>query len=583
MKPILFTPKLLFWLASFLFLLSACAGPQAIPQRTIIDNSQPNIPSLYYYISASLQYYAGDYRTADNYYHLALEQDLHSYQIKKQILLNSTFAFLSKQQDMQSTVRQFDQARVDMVFDNDLLNAAYSVYSAANNEEGLAWVVSESILYYPSTLSYLRKFYLDYSKTKQGDEHLLELAYKYAGSNSEEIISTAKMYALVNPQRAVTLIKEAYALDPKPETDLLLSEITLQYLDNEDALKRIRAYHYPEDKEQILTLLQLANRNQRLELVNSLSSMLLDTQDSILIKELAFAAFLTEKMDILQDISRFLLNKKPEPVADSKVAAFLFAEALFSEQLHSPEVYVDYLNSVQDLQDIILYAMLQRSFKAKTDLHKETAGFSEEFVLAVDKRVPDKLFSEYLKLAVQTKSANDETYLQARAELSNYFLQKNLGATEDWAFIMQYYQNQGWEQERIATLRKAINKFPDNPLFLNDLGYTLLDNPQEREEGGLLILRAVALNPQNPYYQDSLAWYYFLIEDFTKAMEHIAIPLQMQDAPAEISYHIGMIFLANQRQDEAIKHFQAAMEDEQSPLYQEKAKKALQDLLQGAN
>ncbi len=221
MKQILLSRKPLFWLASILLLLSACAGPQTIPQRTIIDNSQPNIPSIYYYLSASLQYYAGDYRTADNYYHLALEQDQQSYQIKKQILLNSAFAFLSKQQDTENTIRQFDQAREELVFDNDLLNAAYSVYSTANNEEGLAWVVSESILYYPSTLSYLRKFYLDYSKTKHGDEHLLELAYKYADSNSEDIISTAKMYALVNPQRAVALIKEAYALDPKPETDLL--------------------------------------------------------------------------------------------------------------------------------------------------------------------------------------------------------------------------------------------------------------------------------------------------------------------------------------------------------------------------
>jgi hypothetical protein len=59
MKQILLSRKLLFWLASSLLLLSACAGPQTIPQRTIIDNSQPNIPSLYYYISASLQYYAG--------------------------------------------------------------------------------------------------------------------------------------------------------------------------------------------------------------------------------------------------------------------------------------------------------------------------------------------------------------------------------------------------------------------------------------------------------------------------------------------------------------------------------------------
>ena len=310
MKTILSCKQLLLWLAFFLLLLSACAGPQTTPQRTIIDNSQPNIPSLYYYISASLKHYEGDFLTADNYYHLALEQDFRSYQIKKQILINSAFAFLSKQQDAEITIRQFDQARKEMMFDNDLLNTAYSVYSNANNEEGLAWVVSESVLYYPSTLSFLRKFYLDYSKNKKGDENLLELALKYADNNPEDIILTAKMYTLVNPKRSVSLLQEAYELEPKKETDNLLSEITLQYLGKEEALKKFRTYSYPEDKDRMLYFLQMANRNRRLEVVNTLSPILLNTGDSSLIGELAFSAYLEDKTDILQEISRFLLNNK---------------------------------------------------------------------------------------------------------------------------------------------------------------------------------------------------------------------------------------------------------------------------------
>ncbi len=51
--------------------------------------------------------------------------------------------FLSKQQDISITVRQFDQARKEMMFDNDLLIFAYSVYSTANNKEGLAQVVQK--------------------------------------------------------------------------------------------------------------------------------------------------------------------------------------------------------------------------------------------------------------------------------------------------------------------------------------------------------------------------------------------------------------------------------------------------------
>ena len=578
MKTILSCKQLLLWLAFFLLLLSACAGPQTTAQRTIIDNSQPNIPSLYYYISASLKHYEGDFLTADNYYHLALEQDFRSYQIKKQILINSAYAFLSKQQDAEITVRQFDQARKEMIFDNDLLNAAYSVYSNANNEEGLAWVVSESVLYYPSTLSFLRKFYLDYSKNKKSDENLLELALKYADNNPEDIILTAKMYTLVNPKRSVSLLQEAYELEPKKETDNLLSEITLQYLGKEEALKKFRTYSYPEDKDRMLYFLQMANRNRRLEVVNTLSPILLNTGDSSLIGELAFSAYLEDKTDILQEISRFLLTKDADPLTDSKVVSFLFAEALFSEKLPEPSLYLDYFNSAQDVQDVILYAMLKRSMQAQS-LEKETnIIFSEEFVSAVEKRLPENVFSRYLKIASQIKSVEDEDFLQARAELCNYFLQKELGELEDWTFLLQYYQNEGREEEKLATLRKAVHKFPDNPLFLNDLGYSLLDYPQFIEEGGLLIQRAVALDPTNPYYQDSLAWFYYLTANFSKAMEHITILMQMQDAPGEISYHIGMILLANQQKEEAIKYFQSALEDDQTPIYQEKAKKALNEL-----
>lgn len=578
MKTILSCKQLLLWLAFFLLLLSACAGPQTTAQRTIIDNSQPNIPSLYYYISASLKHYEGDFLTADNYYHLALEQDFRSYQIKKQILINSAYAFLSKQQDAEITIKQFDQARKEMIFDNDLLNAAYSVYSNANNEEGLAWVVSESVLYYPSTLSFLRKFYLDYSKNKKSDENLLELALKYADNNPEDIILTAKMYTLVNPKRSVSLLQEAYELEPKKETDNLLSEITLQYLGKEEALKKFRTYSYPEDKDRMLYFLQMANRNRRLEVVNTLSPILLNTGDSSLIGELAFSAYLEDKTDILQEISRFLLTKDADPLTDSKVVSFLFAEALFSEKLPEPSLYLDYFNSAQDVQDVILYAMLKRSMQAQS-LEKETnIIFSEEFVSAVEKRLPENVFSRYLKIASQIKSVEDEDFLQARAELCSYFLQKDLGELEDWTFLLQYYQNEGREEEKIATLRKAVHKFPDNPLFLNDLGYSLLDYPQFIVEGGFLIQRAVALDPTNPYYQDSLAWFYYLTADFSKAMEHITIPMQMKNAPGEISYHIGMILLANQQKEEAIKYFQSALEDDQTPIYQEKAKKALNEL-----
>ena len=110
------------------------------------------------------------------------------------------------------------------------------------------------------------------------------------------------------------------------------------------------------------------------------------------------------------------------------------------------------------------------------------------------------------------------------------------------------------------------------------MGYTLLDNSESLNEAGLLIQRAVALEPANAYYQDSLAWYYYLIADFNNALEHINAPMQLKDIPAEISYHIGMILIANQKTEEAIKYLQSATEDIDNPIYLGKARQALEEL-----
>jgi len=571
------TKKLLSWLnIILLFFLAACAGPQKQPQRNIIDNSKPNIPSLYYYISASLQYYAGEFLVADDYYKLALDQDYGSYQIRKQILINSAFAFFNNQQDAQTTVSLYDKARKEIDFDSDLLNVAYSIYSYTNNEEGLAWVIAESVLYYPSTISYLRKFYLEYSKNKKADIQYLELAYKYADHNPEDLILTAKMYSLVNSKRSAAILKEAYILEPKPETDNLLNEIILKYLGKEEAQNKFLAYQYPIDKEQMLSFLLMANQNRQFEIVNSLNNQIFKTGDLALLSELALSAYLADETDILQELSRFLLQINPEPNINSQVAIILFAEALFSDNLQEPIIYTDYFCSASDLQDAIIFAMLKYSMKTKSkEINSE---FSADLVLSVQKRLPESVFADYLKIAAKANTVEDQDFLQARANLCNYFLQKNLGELDDWTFLLQYYHQQNRQEEKITLLRKAINIYPDNPLFLNDLGYTLLDFSEHLNEAGLLIQRAVALDPANAYYQDSLAWYYYLTSDFNSALEHINLPMQLKDMPAEISYHIGMILIANQKNEEAIKYLQAVTEDQTNPLYQEKARQALEEL-----
>ena len=57
--------------------------------------------------------------------------------------------------------------------------------------------------------------------------------------------------------------------------------------------------------------------------------------------------------------------------------------------------------------------------------------------------------------------------------------------------------------KRIAT---AVSQWPDSPLSLNALGYTLADRTDRISEAEKLIRRALRYDPQSPAIIDSLGW-----------------------------------------------------------------------------
>jgi tetratricopeptide (TPR) repeat protein len=88
-----------------------------------------------------------------------------------------------------------------------------------------------------------------------------------------------------------------------------------------------------------------------------------------------------------------------------------------------------------------------------------------------------------------------------------------------------------------------VEKYPDNPVFANDLGYTLLLEGADPREAARLIQVALDAEPENPFYLDSMAWCHYLAGDYARAEELMAIPAQMEDMPAEIAWHLGAIYL----------------------------------------
>ena len=58
-------------------------------------------------------------------------------------------------------------------------------------------------------------------------------------------------------------------------------------------------------------------------------------------------------------------------------------------------------------------------------------------------------------------------------------------------------------------LRQVLVQDPNNASVLNALGYTLTDRTNRHQEALAMIQKAIDISPQDPFYLDSLGWVYY--------------------------------------------------------------------------
>ena len=72
-------------------------------------------------------------------------------------------------------------------------------------------------------------------------------------------------------------------------------------------------------------------------------------------------------------------------------------------------------------------------------------------------------------------------------------------------------------QKVVANFEKAIQLGEKNPVYLNYYGYTLIDKEIDITKGLEIIKKALAEEPGNTYFLDSLAWGYYKLDNCEKA------------------------------------------------------------------
>lgn len=120
------------------------------------------------------------------------------------------------------------------------------------------------------------------------------------------------------------------------------------------------------------------------------------------------------------------------------------------------------------------------------------------------------------------------------------------------------------DAERV--FREIVLADPSHALALNYLGYMLADRGERLEEAISLISRALAIEPDNPSYHDSLGWAYYRQKRFDLAEPHMAKAAAGAPESSLVQDHYGDVLFALKRYAQAIGAWQKALAGDRSDI-----------------
>ncbi len=135
----------------------------------------------------------------------------------------------------------------------------------------------------------------------------------------------------------------------------------------------------------------------------------------------------------------------------------------------------------------------------------------------------------------------------------------NLAVPEKANWVLFYFRGICYERSKQwpkaeADLKKALELFPDQPLVLNYLGYSWVDQGVNLDEGMSMIRRAVEQRPDDGYIVDSLGWAYFRTGNYDEAVKNLERAVELKPEDPTINDHLGDAYWRVGRTLEA--HFQ---------------------------
>lgn len=107
-----------------------------------------------------------------------------------------------------------------------------------------------------------------------------------------------------------------------------------------------------------------------------------------------------------------------------------------------------------------------------------------------------------------------------------------------YARAIAHERQDNWDKAE-ADFRKALELNPDQPQVLNYLGYSLVEKRMKLDEALDMIERAVAARPDSGYIVDSLGWVLYRLGRYEEAIVHMERAAELMPVDPIVNDHLG--------------------------------------------
>ena len=103
---------------------------------------------------------------------------------------------------------------------------------------------------------------------------------------------------------------------------------------------------------------------------------------------------------------------------------------------------------------------------------------------------------------------------------------------------VDYERAKEWSKAE-PDLKEALNLYPEQPMVLNYLGYSWVDQGVHLDDAFKMLRRAVELEPNDGYIVDSLGWAYYKLGRYDEAVKYLERAVDLKPGDPTINDHLG--------------------------------------------